>query len=799
MSNLLNDLRHSVRNLIAKPAFSLMTILMLALGIGACTAIFTVLNAVLLRPLPYADPKSLMQLWELSDKGRVMRLPEANFVDWKAQSRSFEDMAMFGGSVQLVAGGTEPGRARVAEVSSGFFDILLVPALFGTTFRPEDLRPAAQPSIVVSYGLWQRILRGDSSLINKTVIFQDRTYSVIGVMPPGFSFPPGTDAWISRENRGSPVPSSRSSHNWSVIARLKPGVSFEAASSDVNAIARRIHQQYSNVTAVGGVAVPLKEQLTQSVGVVLPILFASVGVLLLIACANVSNLLLVHVMERQGEVSIRLALGASRLSLIRLFLCETLLLTGAGAIFGTLLSATGVKALLRLAPNLPRTDEIHADWHVLAFVLGLSFVISLVLGILPAIRARRISIGDTLKQAGRSQSKSASMRIVRRVLLVTQVALTVMLLVGAGLLGRSLLRVLQIDLGFQTESRIAFDILLPQERELNTRQRDANRYEELLSRLAAVPEVIAVGGTEQLPLTGSAANGQFSIEGGGTSGAYWPVYHVATSGYFQAMNIPILRGRVFDETDGATTPEVAVISKTVADTVWRGQDPIGRRINFGNFDRDPKFMTIVGVVADVRNSPDIPPLGEVYVHYLQRGAVDRFSLIVHAAARPESFARSVMSEIRSMNPNASIQVQTLEEMLSSSTANRRFNFTLLTVFAGSALILALMGIYTVIAYSIAQRSQEIGIRLALGAPLDSVTRLFVAEGAVMLFWGSVLGIAAAAGASRFLQSLLFGIRSGDAASYMLGVLPLVIAGLIASVLPARRAANVDPLITMRNS
>jgi putative ABC transport system permease protein len=799
MSNVGNDLRYSIRNLISKPAFSVMTILMLALGIGACTAIFTVLNAVLLRPLPYPNEKSLVQLWELSDKGRNMRLPEANFMDWKAQTRSFEGMAMFGGAVQLVAGGAEPIRARIAEVSRGFFDILNVPAMIGTTFQPDHLRADAQPSIVVSYALWQRMPGGDSIFRNKTLTFQDKTYTVIGVMPPGFGFPPGAEAWISRENKGLPVLPNRSAHNWSVLARLKPGVSFEAASSDVNAIAARIHKEYSNVTAVGGVAVPLKEQLTQSVGVVLPILFAAVSVLLLIACANVSNLILVHATDRQQEVAVRLALGASRYSLVRLFLCETLLLTGIGAIFGTLLSAVGVKALLRIAPNLPRIDEIGADWEVLAFVAGLCLVISAVLGTLPAIRSRRISVNDTLKQAGRSQAKGVSTRIVRQVLLVSQVALTVMLLVGAGLLGRSLVRVLQVDLGFQTESRIALDILLPRKRDLSARQRDADRYEQLLSRISTIPAVIAVGGTEQLPLTGSAANGQFRIEGGSNSGAYWPIYHVATAGYFQAIDIPILRGRVFDESDGATTPEVAVISKTVADTVWPGQDPIGRRINFGNFDQDPKFMTIIGIVADVRNSPDTPPLGEVYVHYLQRGSVDNFSLVIHASGQPESIARVVMSEIRSMNPEASIRVQTLGEMFSSSTASRRFNFTLLAVFAGSALMLAMMGVYSAIAYSVVQRNQEIGIRLALGAPLTSITRLFVAEGVTMILFGSVIGLVGAAGASRLIQSLLFGVRPSDVPSYILGALPLVVAGLIASLLPARRAAQVDPMTVIRDS
>jgi predicted permease len=797
MFNLGNDLRHSMRTLIANPGFSMMTILMLALGIGACTAIFTVVNAVLLRPLPYPDSKSLVQLWEVSDKGRNIRLPEANFVDWKAQSRSFEGMAFFGGSVQPIAGGTEPVRARVTQVSQGFFDILKVPAMFGTTFQPDHLRPDAVPSIVVSFGLWQRVLGGGADLSGKKIAFQNKTYAVIGVMPPGFSFPPGTDVWTPREIIGAPVLPSRSAHNWSVIARLKPGTSLSAASSDVNAIARRIHEEYSDVTAVGGVAIPLKDQLTQSVGVVLPVLFSAVGVLLLIACANASNLILVHATGRQQEMAVRTALGASRFSLVRLFLCETLLLTGTGAALGVLFSALGVDALLRLAPNLPRIGEIRADWQVLAFVTALALAIGIVLGSVPAMRARRVSVNDTLKQAGRAQHKGASTRALRRLLLVSQIALTVVLLVGAGLLGRSLMRVLQVELGFQTESRIAVDVLLPRERDPQTRQRDANRYQQVLQRIAMMPGVTAAGGTEQLPLDGGGANGRFQIEGGSDSGAYWPIYHIATPGYFQAMNIPILRGRLFDETDGASTPEVAVISKAVADTVWPGQDPIGRRINFANFDGDPKFMMIVGVVGDVRNTPEVPALGEVYVHYLQRGSVDNFTVVLHGSGEAEALSRQVMAEIRSMNSEASMRVRTLEQMFSSSTAERRFNFTLLTVFAGSALMLALMGIYSVIAYSVAQRNQEIGIRMALGAQARSITGLFLAEGAWMIAAGGLLGLVAAAGVSRLLRALLFGIQPGDVTSYILAVLPVIAIGLLASLLPALRAAQVDPMTTIR--
>jgi len=799
MAHFGNDLRHSVRILIATPGFSIMTILMLALGIGACTAIFTVMNAVLLRPLPYPDPNSLVQLWELSDRARPMRLPEANFLDWKSQSRSFQDMAMFGASVQPIAGGSEPVRARVAEVSQGFFSILKVPAMVGTTFLPEHIRPDAAPAIVVSYGLWQRTLGGASELSSKRVTFQNKSYAVIGVMPPSFSFPPGTDAWIPRETNGRPVLPSRTAHNWSVIARIKPGIPLDGVSSDVNAIARRIHEEYSDLTAVGAVAIPLKEQLTQSVRVALPVLFAAVGVLLLIACANVTNLILIHTSSRQQELAVRTALGASRQSLVRLFLCQTLLLTAVGGALGTLLSFAGVRALLTLGSNLPSIDEIHTDWRVLIFAIGVSLTAGIILGILPAIRAGRVSVSEALKQSGRCQHKGGTAPAVRRLLLASQVALTVMLLVGAGLLGRSLFRVMQIDLGFQTENRIAIDILLPQELDAKTRQRDADRYQQLLKRISTMLGITTVGGTGQLPLSGNSANGQFRIDGGKTSGAYWPVYRVATPGYFQAINIPLLRGRLFDETDGASTPQVAVISKTVADTVWPGQDPIGQRINYANFDGDPNFMTVVGIVADVRSSPEIPALGDVYVHYLQRGAVDNFTLVIHAAGQPENVAQQIISEVRAMNSEASTRVQTMDQMFSSNMANRRFNFALLTAFAGAALVLALMGVYSVTAYSVAQRTQEIGIRLALGAPLGNVTRLFLAEGAKIIFVGVVTGLMAAAAASRLLQSLLFGVQTSDVPSYVIAVLPLVVVGLIASLLPARRASRVDPMTTIRHS
>ena len=796
MSAFSSDLRQSFRIIRSKPAFSIMAVLMLALGIGACTAIFTVVNGVLLRPLPFVEADRLVQLFELSSTGSKMNVPEGNFVDWQTGSRSFENMSMFNSGIGPVLVGREAVRARVATVSNNFFDVFKTGPRMGTTFSAGSTTADSTIGVVVSYGFWQRVLGG--TFQDKQLTLQNQVCSVIGVMPPDFNFPAGVEIWAPRLIQG-PFNPSRSAHNWSVIARLRPGVDSAAASKELGDIAENIRSQYRDVTAVDATAVPLREQMTQSVSVALPVLFASVGILLLVACANVTNLLLAHIAGRNRELAVRTAIGASRWSIARLFLTQSLMLTLIGGAAGIWFAIFTVDALLALSDGtLPRIDEIRPDAWVLTFAVLVSLTVGLVLGLVPALRAGRMNLDETLKQGGRSQTSGGVNRVVRSGLVVAQVAMTIVLLVGAGLLGRSFVEVLQVNLGFQTESRIAIEMLDAQAGGPDGRKRVGTQLEQMLEKIGALPGVTAVGGTSHMPLSGRSSNGRFLIEGGTDSGSFWPNYRIATPGYFEALSIPLIRGRYFNQSDGATSSEVAVISQSVANNVWPNEDPLGKRINTGNMDGDQQFMTIVGVVGDVRNAPEVAVRGEIYVHYLQRGFLGNHTMVVRSAVGTEALIQAVTSQIRNVNPSASVRVQTLDQLYTSNLANRRFNLALLGAFGGTALVLALLGIYGVTAYSVAHRKQEIGIRIALGAQRSDVTRLFLGEGSKLVLLGVAIGIAGAIAASRVLASLLFNIRTTDVPTYLLAIIPMFLAALLANHLPARRAARVDPMITIQH-
>jgi predicted permease len=796
----MHDLRHAIRMLLKSPGFTLTSVFMLALGIGGCTAIFTVVNSVLLRPLPYPHAERLVQLWEVATTGGRMNVPEANFADWERMAQSFEGMAMYNSALWPVIGGLEPVRVRVATVSSDFFNVLGIQPVMGRTPSLE----AGEPSAVVSYGFWQRVMGSDTNLASKRLIWSGVAYSVAGVMPPGFSFPPGTEVWGPREfsSQGPPKP-SRSAHNWSVIARLKDGSSLEAGRSEISTIVRQLREQFGgqDFTAVDGTAISLREQLTQNVRTALPVLFGSVLILLLIACANVSNLLLAHGAGRQQELAVRSALGAGRRDLIRLFVTQSLVLSALGAAGGVLIAVAGVDALLAIsADNLPRIDEIQVDVPVLAFSIVMTLAVGLVLGIVPAYRIGRGNLDEVMKEGGR-QSQGRSHRGTRSALIVSQVALTLMLLIGAGLLSRSFVRILQVQLGFETSNRLMVDLQVSRPSGVsssNARPRFTAFYQELMQRIAAMPGVRSVGGISQIPLSGRDSNGRFGIEGGRNSGQYWPGYRVASAGYFETMGIPLIAGRVFDQADGAGSPQVAVISKTVADTVWPGEDPIARRITFGNMDGDPTLMTIVGIVGDVRQvGPEAPTRGEIYVNFLQRGPVDTFTVVVAATTAADGLARTIGSNVRQLNSEATVRFQTFEQAFSSVLANRRFNLLLLGVFGAVALALAMLGVYSVTAYAVAQRTQEIGIRMALGARPKDVVGLFVSDGARLVGIGIVLGVIGSIAASRVMTSLLYEVAPTDVTTYAAAIAPLLMASLLASHLPARRAARVDPSKTIQ--
>lgn len=795
----MQDLRHAIRTLARNPGLTIPALLMLAFGIGGCAAIFTVLHGVLLRPLPYPEADRLVQLWELSNQGSRMSVPEANFVDWRARAAGFQFMAMYQSGLQPVLTGSEPARLRVTTVSSEFFDVLGVRPFMGRTWEREVNEPVA----VVSYGLWQRVLGAPQNLEGQRLSWNGTTYTVVGVMPSGYAFPPGTEVWGPRLYSIQPFNPSRSGHNWSAIARVKAGVSLDAARREIGVIVKGLRAEHSgqDFTAVDGTAVGLREQLTQNVRVALPVLFGSVLILLLIACANVGNLLLAHGAARQRELGIRSALGAGRWSLVRLFVTQSLVLAVAGGVLGVLLAILGVEGLVALAEgSLPRREDVYVDGTVLAFVVGIAILVGVLLGGLPAMRASR-NIHAVMKEGGRSQSQGRSQRRVRSALVVSQVALALMLLVSAVLLARSFLRIMDVQMGFQTANRLIADIQVSPPSGTTSssdRSRIAGVYRELIDRIRSMPEVRAVGGTSQIPLSGRNANGRFLIEGGRHSEQYWPGHRVATPGYFEAMGIPLIRGRLFNASDGSESPHVAVISKAVADTVWPGQDAIGQRINTGNMDGDDRFMTVIGIVADVRqNSPEVAARGEIYVNYLQRGFIHTFTIAMEIGGGPDSLVPAIRSEIRRQEPNATVRFETLDQSVSSVLAPRRFNLLLLGVFGATALLLSLLGVYGLTAYSVAQRRQEVGVRMALGAKDSDVVRLFVLDGTRLVAVGIVVGVIGALALSRALTSLLFGVEATDWVSYAAAAIPLLAAAVVASHVPARRAARIDPLITLR--
>ena len=802
MNSILGDFRYAIRSLAKAPGFSVVAILTLALGIGGCTAIFSVVNGVLLQPLPYERPDQLVMLRELSDKGSPMSVPEQNFLDWRSGAQSFEGMAFYNTFDSAVAGGSEPVRAQASEVSEGFFDLLRAKPFIGRALLPEDHKQGASPVVIVSYNFWRSFLGGSRELTNRQLRSSGFSFTVAGVMPAGFQFPARTDIWVPKEVLG-PINPSRSAHNWRVIARLKPDVTLDRARGEISQIARRIHTDFKDVTAVDATALPLQDAFTARIRPALLLLSGAVGFLLLIACANVVNMLLARVTTQEREFAVRAALGASRMRLVRQCVTESFVLALAGAALGAVLASWGVGALLAMGQGqIPRSENVSVNVAVLAFALVLSVATSVLLGFVPGWRAGRPAIASVMNEGGRTGSSSGSQKHIRDLLVVSQVALTLVLLVGAGLLARSFAKVMAVDLGFQREGRLALDMSLPSPRDKQGEQRlreFAARLEEGITRL---PGVASIGGTNAPPMSAYGGNGRFLIEGRGDSGNYWPTYHLASKGYFKTLGIPLIRGRLFDDTDGTGTPQVAVISRDVAEKVFPNEDPIGKRINTGNMDGDETWITIVGVVADVReDGPESDSGGAIYTHYLQRaggGGIAAFTWVLHSTIEPTSLIPAVREVVHSIDPEAAPKFMTLEDNFQSTTASRRFNLTLLAVFAGVALALAGIGIYGVLAYSVEQRTREIGIRMALGAQPLQVLQLVVRQGGLLVGVGVLIGLLGGYAVSRSLNTMLFNTSAADPVTYVAVSAFLCLVALLACAAPARRAAKVDPMIALRH-
>ena len=817
MESFLRDVRYVARALLRSAGFFTVTVATLALGIGATTAIYSVIDGVLLRPLPYPESERIVQLWQVGERGGRSQVSDPNFEDWQAGARGFAAMAQFRDEgITSVSGAGEPVRVRAAVVSRDFFSVLGVRPVRGRTFVAEEQRPGGAPAVLVSHRFWEKNLQGRRDLGGVSLTFDNQAHSVVGVLPPDMDFPPSADLWTARETRErNPY---RTGHNWQVLARLRNGVSLQQAANDLSALSRRLKQQYGDQTWMFDAAVvPLREQLVGGSRPTLLVLLGASAFLLLIACANVVNLLVARAAVREGELAVRLALGAGRWRIAQQFLAESLVLAVLGGVLGVLLAALGVRALLALEPgDLPRVAEVGIDWRALAFALGLSVFVAALLGALSAWRGARGDIRQAMAQSQRTQAGAGASYRARGALVVAQMAMTLVLLVGAGLLARSFLQLSRIDPGYRTERALVLDITAAVPEGPGGERERVRLYDEILSRLRALPGVAAAGGVNAFPLTaGNTSNGTFLIMSRldepfdlsqvptlmqDPARAGDAEFRVASADYFRAMNIPVERGRSFEDRDGPDAPHVALLSASLAKAEFPNEDPIGKIIQFGNMDGDMRPFTVVGVVGDVREASLADrPRPTFYAHYRQRPrAAWGFNFVVQGDAPPEAIipaARRIVAELR---PDVPPRFRTIETVIAESVADRRFVLLLVGVFGGVAMLLATLGVYSVIAYVVTQRRQEIGVRVALGAQSADVMRMVLRQGFALAAVGIVIGTLAALFVGRLLSAFLFGIAPNDPVAFGIVILVLAAVALFASFVPALRATRVDPMTALRN-
>ncbi|MFZ0962626.1 MAG: ABC transporter permease [Terriglobia bacterium] len=813
LENLIQDVRYGVRMLRKNAGFTAVAVITLALGIGATVAIFSVVYGVLLRPLPYFQPDRLVELHEVNSHGGHMNFADPNFEDVRASSLTLDGVAEYGAWLESVAGPSEPTRTMTASVSRDFFPLLRVQPALGRGFAPEEQRFGAAPVALVSYAYWKQCLGGASDLSRGKLNIENHDVAVVGVLPAGFRFPMDSDIWVPRE-LWERLP-SRTAHNWHVLARLRGGVLLIQARGELTGIAHRLKQQYGKDTNMVDIsAVRLQDFLTSDVSKPLYILLGAVGFLLLVACANVANLLLARVAAREREFAIRVAMGAGRLRLVGQFLTEALLLALAGGALGVLLAQWGVDALLAIAPlNLARPEHVSLNLPVLLFALAMATGVALGLGLFAAWRAARGDPEQALAERGQGYVGTVRGHRLGRAVASAQLAITLVLLVGAGLLGRSLLRVLSVDPGFHTDHILTFDMALPLAVKDAEKAQRLDFLNNLFAQLRALPGVVEVGGTGGLPLSGDLADGGFVMMNPGDKPPAmgdWKLwqdptrtgdadYCVASEGYFHALGIPLLRGRLFRDTDTMNSPHVALISQTLAREKWPNQDPLGQTLEFGNMDGDTRLLTIVGVVGDVRVATlESKPPAIIYVDYQQRPqSTGSFTVVMRTIVPPATLIPAARKILGALAPNVPPSFSTYAKVFADSLKARYFNLLLVGVFAATALLLAMAGIYGVMAYSVAQRTGEFGVRMALGAEAADVLRLVLRQGLVIVAVGVAVGILGSLALTRIMATLLFGVSATDPLTFAGVTMALALVALAACYLPARRATKVDPMVALR--
>src|SRR3954470_24355326 len=800
MDAIVQDLRYAARSLRRQPAFALLAIATLALGIGANAAIFSAVNAVLLRPLAFRDPDRIVALsnyWLKTGRRGTVSAPD--FHDWHDSTTSFAAMGYYtyaaGGETSVIVDGVAE-YGNVVLVTPEFFDVFGVDALAGRTIR-RDASAGDAPVAVIGHELWQRRFGGSPAALGRTVSFGQRAVTIVGIMPPGFAFPDRTDIWYFPN--ASPETASRSAHNYRVVARLKDDRTVAQAQAELSSLAARLSAAYPATNEGKSAAVvPLREQLVGDTRPTLYLLFGAVGLVLLIACANVANLLLARATGRTSELAVRAALGAGRARIVVQLMTESLLLAVVSAAAGLALARWGVAAFVALAPaGLPRAAEIGIDWRVLAFALAASIAASVLFGVLPALHASRVDLNLSLRQGGRGAAAGASGSRLRAVLVVAEVALAVALVVGAPLLVRSFVALGRVDLGYATDRILVVRTTVPA-RDLDGARRATRTYRALLPRLAELPGVASVAGVYGLPGSGMHSNGGYWLEGGpgpDVSGVQAPqaVFTVVTPDYFRTMNIPLSRGRDFSSRDEYDELPVAIVNQALARQAFPGMDPIGQRIMCGL--DSPRFMTIVAVVGNVREyDPSVAPLPEIYMPYLQHPSyATALTLVARTAGEPLSLANAFREVIRTADPDVPVRATTMTETVSSSVATPRFRTVLVGSFAGLALALAIAGVYGVMAYAVSRRTAEIGVRMAMGAAAADILRLVMGQGLRLALAGIAVGSALAFGLAQLLRGMLFAVAPADPLVFLAVPIALMLTAAAATAIPALRAARVDPM------
>ncbi len=809
METIIQDLRYGLRTLLKKPGFTLIAVMTLALGIGANTAIFSLVNTVLLKPLPYADPETLVMVWEEAPFiGFTRDTPApANYADWKAELSAFEDMAAIDDRNFNLTGDGEPEKVFAYGVTANLFPLLGVKPALGRNFLPEEDRPEAGKVVILSHSLWQGRYGGEPAIIGRDILLNDEKYTVVGVMPEGFQFLESyIDLWVPIAFTKEEL-SNRGGHYLRVVARLKSGVTLDQANAEVKTLMSRIGRDYPNETADGKLSasvLSLHEEVTGGTRRPFIVLMVAVGMVLLIACANLASLLLARASSRSREIAVRAALGAGRWRIARQLLTESLVLACMGCAGGLLLAEWSFIFLQQLIPSgMDLSADLKLDARALGFTLLVSLLAAVLFGLVPALQASKPDLNEMLKQGGGRASVGAGNRRLRSVLVAAELAMAVVLLAGAGLMIQTLYNLRGQYSGLHPENVLTVRTSLP----LNKYREHARRvafYDQVLERVGNLPGVVSAGYTTSVPLEWKGGTSGLTIEGrlqepGTVNDA---IHRQVSVDYLEAMGIGLERGRYFTDGDNERSMPVAIINETMARQFWPGEDVLGKRFKLGSSDSTRPWLTIIGVAADVRQmGADVPVKAEMYMPYRQVDYNPWFAprdLVIRASVDPLSLVAAARREIHAVDPNQPLSViRTMDEILGEETTARRAEMILLAVFAGLAMLLASLGIYGILSYFVAEHTPEIGVRMALGAGRRDILALVLKKGMSLVLIGVAVGLAASFGLTRLIASLLYGVSATDLLTFVVITLLLVVVAMLACWIPARRAARVDPMVALR--